>query len=73
MRFAADIFQDLGINFIPIAAEAVITRNFPTFSINPEATIFRMQNDINGLRDWENGEYKKQDKIIFSTQRINWR
>lgn len=67
IRFATDIFKDLEINFVPIAAEAVITRHLPAFTIRPEATILRIQNDINGLRDWERGEYRKQNEVAESS------
>jgi len=62
MRFAADIFNNINVNFTPIASEAVIVRHLSTYLLHQKALLLRTTNDINGLRDWENGEYENQDK-----------
>lgn len=62
MRFAIDIFDGVDVHFIPIAAEAIIVRHQPTYSLHKDAFLVSVSGDINGLRDWENNEYRKQDK-----------
>ncbi|OGZ72598.1 MAG: hypothetical protein A2908_03595 [Candidatus Staskawiczbacteria bacterium RIFCSPLOWO2_01_FULL_38_12b] len=63
MRFAADIFKDINVNFIPISSEAVITRHLSTYSTYQNAFVARVVQDIKGLRDWEDENYNKQTKV----------
>lgn len=64
MRMASDIFEGMNINFVSIAAEAVIKKCHPSYSFYPKEFLFRIYREINGLRDWENGKYKDQKKLL---------
>lgn len=61
LRFASDIFPEK--NFTPLAAEAVIQKHHPIFSLYVQEFLLRVASEINGLRDWENNRYKNQDKM----------
>jgi hypothetical protein len=62
MRFATDIFKEVCANFIPICAEAVTTHQ-ETFSIDLPVIIARLKMEINGLSDWEQEIYNKQERL----------
>ena len=63
MRMVTDIFADVeNLHFVPLVAEAIITKHHPDYLLYPQEFLARMHKEINGLRDWENGFYKNQYK-----------
>ncbi len=73
MRFAADIFNDVSVLFIPISAEAVIYRHKPTYTDYPKAILKRIKLELNGLRAWECKKYKnKQGQFVQSLPEKFW-
>ncbi len=71
MRFVASRFTD--INFIPIAAEAVISRYHPTYALYTQEFLLRIAKEIDGLRDFENGSYKKQKEFVNNPEWEEWK
>lgn len=61
LRFAADIFPEY--NFIPLAAESLIIKHQPTYTLYPKEFLLRISDDIDGLRDWEAELYKEQNRL----------
>ena len=60
MRMAKDILPD--VSLLPLAAEAIVERGDPAYSTYTQEFLLRLTRETNGLRDWENGEYRDQDK-----------
>lgn len=60
MRFAWDTFKRTKVRFYPIVAESVIKKQPPTYLEHIPAFISVIFNDIKGLKDWEEGNYRKQ-------------
>ncbi len=64
MRFASDIFNN--INFIPVAAESVLRKNYPEYQLHPKSFLLRTFKEIGGLKDWEEERYRDQKKTIWN-------
>lgn len=61
MRFAQDPQFDWNVKCIPISAESVIT-SIPTTYLNfTSEFVCRIFNDIQGLKNWEEGKYTDQN------------
>lgn len=58
--FAQNVFPN--ITFEPLAAEALITKGLTTDTLFSNELILRLFREKEGLKDWENGTYKNQEK-----------
>lgn len=65
---AADIFK--GIHFTPLIAEAIITKKAPDYLVESYLLLKRLHNELNGIRDWVNKCYDKQD--ITDKKKWEW-
>lgn len=62
MRFAQDPQFKWKVNLIPICAESVIISMPPNYLQFVQEFLFRISNEIRGLKNWEESEYRDQFK-----------
>lgn len=73
MRFAADIFRDIDVRFVPISSEAAMYRHEATYAHHSDPTLARIMLELNGLRNWEQKKYTdKKGRRVQKLEESDW-